>query len=129
MYINSNLRKRIIIIVFVLRIDSYQSVLDISTKLSPIEGKISIFSIDSNIQMEINGSSSYIHGGVISNYKELKPVDNNIQELSLFPGEYKIRFWKKNYEKEITLTVKKGSNIQLEISIDKEDNSFIIEGI
>ncbi len=114
---------------FSLKIDLYQDVLDLSTKLVPLSGRISISSEENGLRMDINDSPTYIDGGEINAVTEIRPVTSDPQILSLFPGEYLLKFYGKGAEKEIQLNVDHTTDLNISISYDKENKSLIVEGI
>jgi len=114
--------------VFNLKIDKNQNFLDLSTRLVPISGKISLKSEESGIRMDLNNSSSYIDGGELSAYKEIRPVSSEPQTLNLFPGEYTLLFYGKGDEKEIKIIVDKNTEMDLEVLFNKEDKILEIKG-
>lgn len=114
---------------FSLKIDLYQNVLDLSTKLVPLSGKIAISSEENGLRMDINDSSTYIDGGEINSHTEIRPVTADPQVLSLFPGEYRLKFYGKGAEKEIKLNVDQTTDLNISVLFDKENKSLIIEGI
>jgi len=114
---------------FSLKIDLYQNVLDLSTKLAPKSGRVSITSEENGIRMDINGSTTYIDGGEINSLTEIRPISVEPQLLSLFPGEYTFKFHGKGAEKEINLTVDHTTDLNITVTYDKDEKSLIIEGI
>lgn len=114
---------------FSLKIDKYQNVLDLSTKLVPLGGHVSITSGERGIRMDINDMDTYIASGKINAVTEIRPVSDNPQLLSLFPGEYTLKFHGKGAEKEISITVDHKTDLNLTVSYNKEEKSLNIEGI
>ena len=114
---------------FSLRIDQYQNVLDLSTRLVPESGVLKITSDISGIRMDLNESTNYIDGGEINNYSEIRPLSDEEQILNLFPGEYKLFFYGKGAEKDISINVDKNTELNLVISYNKDEKSLDIEGV
>lgn len=114
---------------FSLKIDLYQNRLKLSTNLIPLSGTISVSSDESGFRLDLNDSTTYIDGGIINSYEEIRPISSEPQVLSLFPGEYILKFHGKGVEKEISVTVDNTTELEIKISYDKENKSLIIEGI
>jgi serine/threonine-protein kinase len=114
---------------FSLRIEPYQNTLQLSSRLVPLCGKITLNSEETGIRMELNGSSNYIQGGENGLYSEIRPLSQEGQILSLFPGSYTLKFHGKGDEKEITLNLDQTTDLNLTVVFDKENKILEIEGI
>ncbi|MBI9100147.1 MAG: serine/threonine protein kinase [Spirochaetaceae bacterium] len=114
---------------FNLKIDTYQNVLDLSANLVPESGKVSVSSTDNGIRMDINDSSTYIDGGELNSITEIRPLSVEPQTLSLFPGDYTLKFYGKGSEDSVLISVDQLTHMNIVVSYDKDTKKLIIEGI
>ena len=113
---------------FSLRIDPYQNVLDLSTKMIPYGGSLVLRSEESGIRVEINDSSTYIHGGETSTFSEIRPLSSDGQVLSILPGEYTLRFYGKGDEQFFPVSIDHQTDLIIDVTFDKDEKSLIVKG-
>ncbi|MBN2657100.1 MAG: serine/threonine protein kinase [Spirochaetales bacterium] len=108
---------------FSMRVDTYQSVLDLTVSLLPEPGKVTLSSGDSGLKVNIAAeSSNWISRTVL--------LTEEGEVLELYPGNYTLAFMGKSAEELlVSISIDRTSDFNIKAFLNKEEKTIEIEGL
>ena len=107
---------------FTLMIRRDQRLLNFKVELIPRPGKVRINSDIKGLVLKINGSDTYLTGGIKRELKKTERTSEEGAELLLPPGEYRFGVEKGKEITEANVTVLPDKTSELRVHYDQEDN-------
>jgi len=102
-----------------------QTVLDFQVALIPRPGKLRIGSDAEGIRLRLNGSDTYLSGGESMAPAILEPTTEEVQELSLLPGDYLLTAEKsKKLTRDILVTIRSDRTVEVDIGADSRTRTL-----
>jgi hypothetical protein len=102
-----------------------QTILDFQVALIPRPGTLRIRSNAAGIRLLLNGSDAYLSGGESVVPAILEPTTEDVQELSLLPGDYLLTAEKsRKLARDIPVTIRSERTVEVEISADPKARSL-----
>jgi len=110
---------------FNLRVLPGQSRLDINARLVPLPGTLRLSAAAAGLRLQLNGSDSYLSGGLERELRRLENPGDEAQELLLDPGSYLVTVeHNEKLSRSLTVEVLPGRTHSLIISYDKSQDSL-----
>ncbi|MBB6479135.1 serine/threonine-protein kinase [Spirochaeta isovalerica] len=107
---------------FSMRVDTYQSVLDLTVNLVPDSGNITISSVETGFKVDIAGEAASWIDKTVS-------LTEDGEAISLYPGDYSLTFKGKGIEKTVSVTVTGTTELSLTVLFNKDEKNITIEGL
>ena len=109
-----------------LRIQPYQSILQLDARMVPMEGFVKVDGWNSSIDIKIDGDERFLSAGFPGKILDLKQKETFKSVIPLEPGEYNFLFTYKNTTVELRVTVEKGKTTVLKMLTNEKDKTLEI---
>ncbi len=109
-----------------LRIQPFQTILQLDAQLVPVEGSVKIDGWNSDIDILINGEMNILSGGFPGSVVNLKEEETFSKPILLNPGEYVFSFTYKNTLQDIQVHVEEGKNTVLKLLTNEKEKTLTI---
>ena len=103
-----------------LKIQPYQTTLQLDARLVPVEGSVSFEGIQDGMKIRIDGNQMILSGGFPGEYLDLSRMEEK-EPLSLNPGEHILSVEYKKQDKEIPFTMKREEKLKISIQMDDKE--------
>lgn len=107
---------------FSLKIDVYQSELDLTVYLEPIKASISLSSDEKGFRVSLESSNPSLLPAEIT-------LESEPAELELYPGVYTLKITGHGLEENAEIKITSKSKINLSVLYDSENKKIILEGL
>jgi hypothetical protein len=110
---------------FNLRVQPSQSRLEISVRLVPVPGTLRLSSLAPNLHLLLNGSDSYLTGGLEREFRRIPPPADGALELLLDPGSYLLTVQRDDrLSRTLTVNIAPNRTAGVSIKYDKSQDSL-----